>query len=175
MPPPRDEHEPKTNADGSDAKGSVEPLSQSQWQRSSDLTPEAWQQQVDLQLKQQQSEQQDEPWASHGHHQHTSHRPESIFKDSKSTSTPVSFVFFIRQLDVFIIPNQQSGCLLSAMILKNVKATTSVDAILKALDPFAYLDERNVRLVKAKPPGAKCFCFVDMDSHEVRTLPRTHV
>lgn len=53
------------------------------------------------------------------------------------------------------------------MILKNVKATTSVDAILKALDPFAYLDERNVRLVKAKPPGAKCFCFVDMDSHEV--------
>lgn len=53
------------------------------------------------------------------------------------------------------------------MILKNVKANTSVDAILKALDPFAYLDERNVRLVKAKPPGAKCFCFVDMDSHEV--------
>lgn len=61
------------------------------------------------------------------------------------------------------------------MILKNVKATTSVDAILKALDPFAYLDERNVRLVKAKPPGAKCFCFVDMDSHEVPTLSRMHV
>lgn len=60
------------------------------------------------------------------------------------------------------------------MILKNVKATTSVDAILKALDPFAYLDERNVRLVKAKPPGAKCFCFVDMDSHEVPTLSSMH-
>lgn len=135
LPPPA-QHEPKTNSNGSEAKGSMEPLSQSQWQRSSDLTPEAWQQQVDLQLKQQQSEQQDEPWASHGHHQHASHRPESIFKDSKT------------------------------MILKNVKANTSVDAILKALDPFAYLDERNVRLVKAKPPGAKCFCFVDMDSHE---------
>lgn len=53
------------------------------------------------------------------------------------------------------------------MIIKNVKPTTTVETILKALDPFAYLDERNVRLVKAKPPGAKCFCFVDMDSHEV--------
>lgn len=56
------------------------------------------------------------------------------------------------------------------MIIKNVKPTTTVEAILKALDPFAYLDERNVRLVKAKPPGAKCFCFVDMDSHEVPKL-----
>lgn len=53
------------------------------------------------------------------------------------------------------------------MIIKNVKPTTTVETILKALDPFAYLDERNVRLVKAKPPGVKCFCFVDMDSHEV--------
>lgn len=53
------------------------------------------------------------------------------------------------------------------MIIKNVKPTTTVETILKALDPFAYLDERNVRLVKGKPPGAKCFCFVDMDSHEV--------
>lgn len=53
------------------------------------------------------------------------------------------------------------------MIIKNVKPTTTVEMILKALDPFAYLDERNVRLVKAKPPGARCFCFVDMDSHEV--------
>lgn len=61
-------------------------------------------------------------------------------------------------------------CLYTAMIIKNVKPTTTVEAILKALDPFAYLDERNVRLVKAKPPGAKCFCFVDMDSHEVPKL-----
>lgn len=59
------------------------------------------------------------------------------------------------------------------MIIKNVKATTSVETILKALDPFAYLDERNVRLVKGKPPGAKCFCFVDMDSHEVPRQKRT--
>jgi len=56
------------------------------------------------------------------------------------------------------------------MIIKNVKPTTTVEMILKALDPFAYLDERNVRLVKAKPPGAKCFCFVDMDSHEVTRI-----
>lgn len=54
------------------------------------------------------------------------------------------------------------------MIIKNIKATTTTEAILKALDPFAYLDERNVRLIKAsKTAGAKCFCFVDMDSHEV--------
>lgn len=60
-----------------------------------------------------------------------------------------------------------SLCHYTAMIIKNVKPTTTVETILKALDPFAYLDERNVRLVKAKPPGVKCFCFVDMDSHEV--------
>lgn len=60
-------------------------------------------------------------------------------------------------------------CHCAAMIIKNVKATTTVETILKALDPYAYLDERNVRLVKGKTPGAKCFCFVDMDSHEVRT------
>jgi len=58
-------------------------------------------------------------------------------------------------------------CHFTAMIIKNVKATTAVETILKALDPYAYLDERNVRLVKGKPPGTKCFCFVDMDSHEV--------
>lgn len=67
-----------------------------------------------------------------------------------------------------------SLCLCTAMIIKNVKPTTTVETILKALDPFAYLDERNVRLVKAKPPGARCFCFVDMDSHEVpKTIPCT--
>lgn len=55
----------------------------------------------------------------------------------------------------------------TAMIIKNVKPTTTVETILKALDPYAYLDERNVRLVRGKPMGAKCFCFVDMDSHEV--------
>ncbi|XP_066554231.1 RNA-binding protein 5 isoform X2 [Amia ocellicauda] len=52
------------------------------------------------------------------------------------------------------------------MIIKNVKPTCTVETILKALDPFAYLDERNVRLVRGKPMGSKCFCFVDMDSHE---------
>ncbi|XP_042363166.1 RNA-binding protein 6 isoform X3 [Plectropomus leopardus] len=121
----------KTNLNGSKPKGPMDPLSHNQWQRSSDLTPEAWQQQVDQQLQQQETEQQAESLANRNH----SH-PLSVFTNSKT------------------------------MIIKNVKPTTTVSMILKALDPFAYLDERNVRLVKAKPPGVKCFCFVDMDSHE---------
>ncbi|KAL7408014.1 hypothetical protein ABVT39_016849 [Epinephelus coioides] len=127
----------KTNLNGSKAKGPLEPLSQNQWQRSSDLTPEAWQQQVDQQLQQQETEQQAESWGNRNHPPSRLWVPGySVFKDSKT------------------------------MIIKNVKPTTTVETILKALDPFAYLDERNVRLVKAKPPGVKCFCFVDMDSHE---------
>ncbi|XP_031157366.1 RNA-binding protein 6 isoform X2 [Sander lucioperca] len=126
----------KTNLNGPKPKGPTEPLSHSQWQRSSDLTPEAWQQQVDQQLQQQETDQQAEPWGNRNLPHHSSHQSDSVFKDSKT------------------------------MIIKNVKPTTTVETILKALDPFAYLDERNVRLVKAKPPGAKCFCFVDMDSHE---------
>ena len=62
-------------------------------------------------------------------------------------------------------------CFSQAMIIKNVMPTTTVETILKCLDPFAYLDEKNVRLVKGKTPGAKCFCFVDMDSHEVVVQP----
>ncbi|XP_037628564.1 RNA-binding protein 6 isoform X4 [Sebastes umbrosus] len=127
----------KTNLNGSKPKDPIEPLSHSQWQRSSDLTPEAWQQQVDQQLQQQETEQQQaESWGNRNHPHHGSHQSDSVFRDSKT------------------------------MIIKNVKPTTTVENILKCLDPFAYLDERNVRLVKAKPPGAKCFCFVDMDSHE---------
>ncbi|XP_059185201.1 RNA-binding protein 6 isoform X2 [Centropristis striata] len=126
----------KTDLNGSKPKGPLEPSSHSQWQRSSDLTPEAWQQQIDQQLQQQEAEQQAESWGNRNPHHHPSHQSDSVFKDSKT------------------------------MIIKNVKPTTTVETILKALDPFAYLDERNVRLVKAKPPGAKCFCFVDMDSHE---------
>nr|XP_020484617.1 RNA-binding protein 6-like isoform X1 [Labrus bergylta] len=131
---PLDEMEIGLN--GSKPKGPMEPLSNSQWQRSSDLTPEAWQQQVDQQLQQQETEQQAESWGNRNPPPNSPLKPKSVFKDSKT------------------------------MILKNVKPTTSVETILKALDPFAYLDERNVRLVKAKQPGAKCFCFVDMDSHE---------
>ncbi|XP_070695273.1 RNA-binding protein 5 [Pempheris klunzingeri] len=126
----------KTNINGSKPKGPMESLPHSQWQRSSDLTPEAWQQQVDQQLQQQETEQQTESWGNRNHPHHSSHQSDSVFRDSKT------------------------------MIIKNVKPTTTVETILKALDPFAYLDERNVRLVKARPPGAKCFCFVDMDSHE---------
>ncbi|KAM4741054.1 RNA-binding protein 5 isoform 2-T2 [Anableps anableps] len=121
-------------------KGPVEELPLSQFQRSTDLTPEAWQQQIDQQHQQEQTEQPGE--SSHNRNPlHMSENLKSVFKDSKT------------------------------MIIKNVKPTTTVDTILKALDPFAYLDERNVRLVKGKPPGTKCFCFVDMDSHEqVRRL-----
>ncbi|MGH0144502.1 UNVERIFIED_CONTAM: hypothetical protein FKN15_048301 [Acipenser sinensis] len=54
-----------------------------------------------------------------------------------------------------------------AMIIKHLWPTTTVEHVLKALDPFAYLDERNVRLMKRKPGvGTKCLCFVDMDSHQ---------
>ncbi|XP_054866722.1 RNA-binding protein 6 isoform X1 [Amphiprion ocellaris] len=126
----------KTNMNGSKPKGPMESVPHSQWQRNSDLTPEAWQQQVDQQLQQQEMEQQAESWNNRNPPHHSSHQSDSVFRDSKT------------------------------MIIKNVKPTTTVETILKALDPFAYLDERNVRLVKAKPPGAKCFCFVDMDSHE---------
>nr|XP_046166267.1 RNA-binding protein 6-like isoform X1 [Oncorhynchus gorbuscha]XP_046166268.1 RNA-binding protein 6-like isoform X1 [Oncorhynchus gorbuscha] len=125
--------------DVSQAKTPVDPLSQQgSWQRSSDLTPEAWQQQVDQQLRQQEAEQQAESWASRNPRRQGPgpHQMDPIFKESKT------------------------------MIIKNVKPTTTVETILKSLDPFAYLDERNVRLVRGKPPGAKCFCFVDMDSHE---------
>ncbi|CAN9512021.1 unnamed protein product [Ophioblennius macclurei] len=140
VPPPqlpRSEGPPgETNLNGSKSNPPIEPLPHGQWQRSSDLTPEAWQQQVDQQLQQQDAEQQAEAWSQHNALHPGSHQPESVFRDSKT------------------------------MIIKNVKSTTSVEMILKALDPFAYLDERNVRLVKGKPPGTKCFCFVDMDSHE---------
>lgn len=136
---PRPEPEPSedldTNLNGTKPKGPIDPMSQNLWQRNSDLTPEAWQQQVDQQLRQQEAELQADSLGNRGP-PHPGSRPESVFKDSKT------------------------------MIIKNVKPTTTVETILKALDPFAYLDERNVRLVKAKPPGAKCFCFVDMDSHE---------
>lgn len=81
--------EMKTNLNGSEPKGSMEPLSHSQWQRSSDLTPEAWQQQVDQQLKQQETEQQAESWGNRNHPHHSSHKSDSVFKDSKSTLTEV--------------------------------------------------------------------------------------
>ncbi|XP_069546852.1 RNA-binding protein 5 isoform X2 [Brachyistius frenatus] len=126
----------KTNLNGSKPKGPMEPMSHSQWQRSSDLTPEAWQQQVDQQLQQQEAEQQAESWSNRNLLHQNANQSDAIFKDSKT------------------------------MIIKNVKPSTTVETILKALDPFAYLDERNVRLVRARTPGAKCFCFVDMDSHE---------
>ncbi|XP_068171044.1 RNA-binding protein 5 [Antennarius striatus] len=126
----------KTDLNATEPKDPLESSSQSHWQRSSDLTPEAWQQQVDQQLQQQDAEQQAESRGNRNRPHPGAHNPESVFKDSKT------------------------------MIIKNVKPTTTVETILKALDPFAYLDERNVRLVKAKPPGVRCFCFVDMDSHE---------
>lgn len=130
------------------------------WQRSSDLTPEAWQRQVDQQLQQQEEEQRAEPWTSRNPPYHHSQQSDSVFKDSKSRCFD-QITFYNQWISSFLLVS------LTAMIIKNVKPTTTVETILKALDPFAYLDERNVRLVKAKTPGGKCFCFVDMDSHEV--------
>ncbi|XP_050968335.1 RNA-binding protein 6 [Labeo rohita] len=119
-----------------DAKPVQDPASQGVWQRSSNLTPEAWQQQVDQQLQQQEVEQQTEEWTNQRAPRQNLQHSDPIFKESKT------------------------------MIIKNILPTTTVETILQALDPFAYLDERNVRLVKGKSPGSKCFCFVDMDSHE---------
>ncbi|KAJ8257913.1 hypothetical protein GJAV_G00191090 [Gymnothorax javanicus] len=126
--------EPSESADqdGHRQKSPADLPSQDTWQRSSDLTPEAWQQQMD---QQQQLQQEAEAWRARNS-RHPSRQTDPIFKESKT------------------------------MIIKNVKPTTTVETILKALDPYAYLDERNVRLVRGKPMGAKCFCFVDMDSHE---------
>lgn len=127
---------PSNVKEESSGKPLSEPLPQGMWQRSSSLTPEAWQQQVDRQIQEQEAEKQAEEWANQRASRHNLQHSDPIFKESKT------------------------------MIIKNVLPTTTVDTILKALDPFAYLDERNVRLVKGKAPGAKCFCFVDMDSHE---------
>ncbi|KAJ8370519.1 hypothetical protein SKAU_G00105470 [Synaphobranchus kaupii] len=123
------------NQDGHRQKPSSDLLPQGAWQRNSNLTPEAWQQQMDQQQKQQQQQLEAESWGARNP-RHTPRQMDPIFKESKT------------------------------MIIKNVKPTTTVETILKALDPYAYLDERNVRLVRGKPMGAKCFCFVDMDSHE---------
>ncbi|XP_078479209.1 RNA-binding protein 5-like [Lampetra planeri] len=142
LPPPKEtqlsrpdqpSEELNTGLNGSEAKGLLEPPPNAQWQRSSDLTPEAWQQQVDQQRL---TEQQAEASGKLNPPGQIEQKADVAFKDSKT------------------------------MIIKNVKVTTTVETILKALDPFAYLDERNVRLVKAKPNGGRCFCFVDMDSHE---------
>ncbi|XP_066520248.1 RNA-binding protein 5 isoform X2 [Hoplias malabaricus] len=119
-----------------ESKPLIDSLAQNVWQRSSTLTPEAWQQQVDKQLQEQEAEKQAEEWANQRASRNNLQHLDPVFKESKT------------------------------MIIKNVLPTTSVETILKALDTFAYLDERNVRLVKGKAPGSKCFCFVDMDSHE---------
>ncbi|KAM9483695.1 RNA-binding protein 5 isoform 1-T1 [Clarias gariepinus] len=118
------------------AKSPNDSLSQGGWQRSSTLTPEAWQQQFDKQLQQQETEKRAEDWAHQKGPRANQQFTDPIFRESRT------------------------------MIIKNILPTTSVETILRSLDPFAYLEERNVRLVKGKTPGSKCFCFVDMDSHE---------
>ena len=67
----------------------MDPMSHNLWQRNSDLTPEAWQQQVDQQLRQQEMELQAESLGNRGPPPHGS-RPESVFKDSKSMLTKAS-------------------------------------------------------------------------------------
>ncbi|XP_052455979.1 RNA-binding protein 10 isoform X2 [Carassius gibelio] len=128
--------QPLNITEDTDTKPVQDPVSQGVWQRSSNLTPEAWQQQVDQQLQQQDVAQQAEEWTNQKASRQKLQHSDPIFKESKT------------------------------MIIKNILPTTTVETILQALDAFAYLDERNVRLVKGKSPGSKCFCFVDMDSHE---------
>lgn len=78
----------ESNLNGSQGKVPSEPLPHGQWQRSSDLTPEAWQQQVDQQLQQQDMEQQPEAWSNHNFPPHHSfQQSDPIFKDSKSMLT----------------------------------------------------------------------------------------
>ncbi|XP_058258832.1 RNA-binding protein 10 isoform X1 [Hemibagrus wyckioides] len=135
LPCPVMPNPPQVKDEGS-AKTLPDPLSQGGWQRSSTLTPEAWQQQVDKQLQQQEMEKRAEEWAHQKGPRANQQLSDPVFKESRT------------------------------MIIKNILPTTTVETILRALDQFAYLDERNVRLVKGKTPGSKCFCFVDMDSHE---------
>ena len=71
---------PKPGLNSSKGDGLMEPPQPAaQWQRSSDMTPEAWQQQVDQQ-QQQDSQQQAEPWAS----RNPPRNSDPVFKESKS-------------------------------------------------------------------------------------------
>lgn len=80
---------PKPGLNGAKVAGLPEPPQPAavQWQRSSDMTPEAWQQQVDQQQQQQQqqdSQQQAEPWANRNPPRQGPHNTDPIFKESKS-------------------------------------------------------------------------------------------
>lgn len=80
LPRPGDpSEEQKAGQNDSDPKSS-------QWQRSSDLTPEAWQQQMDQQLREEEGDHQGEALGNHGHPQ-GSEKPVTIFRDSKSMKT----------------------------------------------------------------------------------------
>lgn len=67
-----------------DVKHPMEEPPRIHFQRNTDLTPEAWQQQVDQQLKLEQAEHLGD---SSNTSLHISEQPKSVFKDSKSTST----------------------------------------------------------------------------------------
>lgn len=118
---------------------------------------------MDQQLRQEESEEQAEDRGNNSHSQPSSEKSTVVFRDSKSIKTYIQSGFH----KYYKFMYKKNVCFCTAMIIKNVKPTTTIESILKALDPFAYLDERNVRLVKGKTPGSKCFCFVDMDSHQV--------
>ena len=83
--------------------GPVDPLTQGQWQRSSDLTPEAWQQQVDQQLRQKEAEQQAESWASRNAPRHGPHQTDPIFKESNSQSTEAAQIDFLNAFNCNIL------------------------------------------------------------------------
>lgn len=76
-----------------DAEPVQDPASQGVWQRSSNLTPEAWQQQVDQQLQQQEVEQQTEEWTNQRASRQNLQHSDPIFKESKSKWPTVNDIF----------------------------------------------------------------------------------
>lgn len=74
---------PQVKDEGS-AKTLPDPLSQGGWQRSSTLTPEAWQQQVDKQLQQQEMEKRAEEWSHQKGPRANQQLSDPVFKESRS-------------------------------------------------------------------------------------------
>ncbi|XP_043934868.1 RNA-binding protein 6 [Protopterus annectens] len=52
-----------------------------------------------------------------------------------------------------------------SIIIKNISQSTTVNTILKALDPYAYLVKENIRIITSKRSGGnRGYAFVEMDS-----------
>lgn len=77
------------------AKTPNDSLSQGGWQRSSTLTPEAWQQQFDKQLQQQETEKRAEDWAHQKGPRANQQFTDPIFRESRSECTLYSMLLSI--------------------------------------------------------------------------------